>query len=114
MDIKNTLYDFLGKFYFYKHINAPPSFLQIVGWTKGAENPNIKRVNVYVRKVPLIISNGLNGGSWEFDKNIINEYSKNITNPIFTNKKGLVDGNAIFLNNGMEIKYKGNIIPLLE
>jgi len=104
----------LGKFYFSNHNNRPPTFLQIVGWTKGACDPNKKRVHVYVRKVPLQVVNGLNIGEWSFDKNIIREYSDEIVQPVHKNVNGLVDFNAIISPLGDFIRFEKMTIPLRD
>ncbi len=101
----DTLHAALGQFYFTTHTNAPPTFLQVIGWTKGAEQPNTKRHYVYVRKVPLVVRHGLCGGRWEFDNNIIEKYASEITTPVRKNTPQ-VDGNAIVIEGAHFIRYQ--------
>jgi len=103
----DTLYSALGKFYFIAHNNSPPTFLQVVGWTKGAERPEAKRQYVYVRKVPLVVRHGLGRGHWEFDDNIIKKYAMEITTPIHKS----VDGNAIIIGGAHFLRYQGITVP---
>jgi hypothetical protein len=106
----NTLYATLGQFYFTTHTNTPPTFLQVIGWTKGAEQPTAKRLYVYVRKVPLVVSHGRCGGCWEFDNNIIEKYASEITTPVRKNTPQ-VDGNAIVIEGAHFIRYQSITVP---
>ena len=107
-----TLHASLGQFYFITHSNAPPTFLQVVGWTKGAERPDAKRRYVYVRKVPLHIQNGLGGGHWQFDETIIKKYAGDITKPLHKSTRALVDGNAIIIDGAHFLRYQSITVPL--
>lgn len=100
----------MGKFYFKEHTNCPPTFLQIVGWTKSAKDNKTKRIYVYVRKVPLIVNHRSNGGNWEFDHDIIKKYCEEITEPILSHKKDWDTLTAIFNPTTNEVKYRGNSI----
>lgn len=108
------LHNALGKFYFEAHPHCPPTFLQIVGWTKGAEKLGKKRVYVYVRKVPLLINNSPNGGYWHFDYDVIKRFQQEITNPIHSCKSPLVNGNAIIIPGGKFLRYSGVTVPQLD
>lgn len=107
----DTLYSALGQFYFATHYNTPPTFLQVVGWTKGAENSDAKRQYVYVRKVPLRIKQNVNGGQWEFDENVIKNYAVEIKTPI-RKHSGIVAGNAIVIEGAHFIRYQGMTVPI--
>ena len=107
----NDLQKALGQFYFCEHTNNPPTFLQVVGWTPKAESENTLRRYVYVRKVPLKIIPGMNGGQWEFDQNAI-EACKKLSEPVKKNVPGLVSGNAILIDGAGFIRYSGMTIPL--
>nr|QBK87313.1 MAG: hypothetical protein LCMAC201_02230 [Marseillevirus LCMAC201] len=108
-----TLHTSLGQFYFTTHSNSPPTFLQVVGWTKGAERPDAKRRYVYVRKVPLQICGGLNGsGRWEFDEDLIKRYATDITKSVHKSTDTLVDGNAIIIDGAHFLRYQSITIPL--
>jgi 5-formaminoimidazole-4-carboxamide-1-beta-D-ribofuranosyl 5'-monophosphate synthetase len=102
----------LGKFYFLAHDNAPPTFLQVIGWTRGAERENVHKLYVYVRKVPLKIYNYMGNGNWEYDYNIIKEFKNEIVSPIHNSNNKLVDGNAIIIPNGNILRYQSLTIPL--
>ena len=102
------------QFYFTEHNNNPPTFLQVIGWTYKAEVESTIRRYVYVRKVPLIIDNGLSGGSWSFDYNIIENYKTDIPEPLKTNVPGLVTGNAILIDGADFIRYGGVTVPRVE
>lgn len=106
-----TLQASLGQFYFQAHNNTPPTFLQVTGWTKGAEREETKRLYVYVRKVPLRVHNYMGNGEWLFDEEIIQKYATEITSPIHDNKNKLVDGNAIIIPGGDFLRYQGVTVP---
>ena len=106
----DTLYSALGQFYFTIHSNSPPTFLQVVGWTKGAESPDAKRRYVYVRKVPLNVNHQLNRGSWTFNNEIIQQYATEIKTPVHKNTP-LVDGNAIIIDGGHFLRYQSTTVP---
>lgn len=101
MDLLNSV---LGKFYFLEHNRLSPTFVQIVGWTKKAEE-DVKRRYVYVRKVPLIIERGNNGGQWSFDHSIIKKYKMEIIEPVH-NRCDVVDANAILIDE-VFLRYNG-------
>ena len=102
----------LGNFYFEAHNHCPPTFLQIVGWTRGAEKKDTKRLYVYVRKVPLLIKNSPTGGFWYIDHDLVNNYYKEITVPIHSSKSPLVSGNAIIIPGGKFLRYSGVTVPI--
>ncbi len=108
----DTLYASLGQFYFTTHSNAPPTFIQVIGWTKGAERPEAKRRYVYVRKVPFILQHGYGGGKWEFDDDAIKQYATEITEPIHNPKAG--DGNAIVIDGAHFLRYHSITVPLKQ
>nr|QBK87746.1 MAG: hypothetical protein LCMAC202_00820 [Marseillevirus LCMAC202] len=108
-----TLRASLGQFYFTTHSNAPPTFLQVVGWTKGAERHNAKRRYVYVRKVPLHIQNSIGGsGYWQFDEDVIKRYAADIIKPVHKSTQTLVDGNAIIIDGAHFLRYQSITVPL--
>lgn len=102
-----TLQTALGKFYFASHINKPPTFLQVVGWTAGAERPDAKRRYVYVRKVPLHINHAHTGGSWEIDYDIIKEFATQVKSP----NEIKHDGNAIIIDGAHFLRHQSETIP---
>jgi len=93
----------LGKFYIAVHDKAPPTFIQIIGWTKNSEKPDCKRTYFYVRKVPFNLEHTYLGGQWSFDQKIIDEYSREIKTPI---TKSCGSGTGILLNDG-SISFNG-------
>ncbi len=106
-----TLQSALGQFYFQTHASCPPTFLQVVGWTKGAERPEAKRRYVYVRKVPLNVSHSFGGGEWQFDSEVIKKYATEITKPIHKSKDLKVNGNAIVIPGAHFLRYQGQTVP---
>ena len=107
----DTLYAALGQFYFTTHFNSPPTFLQVIGWTKGAEHPDTKRHYVYVRKVPLIHEHSCGRGTWEFDTDLIKRYAATIKTPIHKNVDCIVDGNAIVIDGANFIRFQSITVP---
>lgn len=107
-----TLYSALGQFYFTTHSNSPPTFLQVVGWTKRAEQPDSKRRYVYVRKVPMNIIHSYGGGKWDFDQELITQFAAQITNPVHKPDPVLVTGNAIIIEGAHFLRYQSITIPL--
>ncbi len=107
----DTLQSALGQFYFQTHASCPPTFLQVVGWTKGAERPEAKRHYVYVRKVPLKIIHSFGGGEWQFDEEVIKKYATEITKPIHKSTGSLVSGNAIVILGAHFLRYQSQTVP---
>jgi len=112
--VKDMLFESLGKFYFEAHLHCPPTFLQVVGWTKGAEKENAKRLHVYVRKVPMLIKNSPTGGFWNIDYDIVKQYKSEIITPIYNNKSPLVSGTAIIIPDGKFLRYSGITVPIYD
>ena len=109
--IVDSLQDILGKFYFQSHTHCPPTFLQVVGWTVGAEREDAKRRYVYVRKVPLRVNNSPSGGKWDYDYDVIREYNEEITEPVYNSNSPLVNGNAILIPGGEFLRYQSITVP---
>ena len=59
----------LGNVYFKSNDCAPPTLLQIIGWTPNALNPETMRKNVYVRKLSALDARASigGGGAWTLD-----------------------------------------------
>lgn len=99
------------KFYFKTRSNNPPIFIQIIGWTKNADNINVKRKYVYIRNIPLNIKNYINyGGYYSINYNnvlnCLNDIKKPIRKPIQNSTK------AIIKDNGTNLLLNGEIIPI--
>lgn len=116
--LRKMLNTHLGAFYFLTHLHSPPSFLQIIGWTRTTEMlarsgacARDKKVHVYIRKVPLRISNSPSGGYWKFDEKVIDEYSSEIKEPTMKPKDPYAD-TAIISLDGLFLRYSGYNIPL--
>lgn len=105
----DTLHNSLGKFYFAEHSNSPPTFLQIIGWTKKAEAPSTQRMYVYVRRVPLNVQHSHCNGRWNFNRQIIDDYSAEIKTPLYKS----VDS-AIIIPGGDHIRYRGITVPKFD
>ena len=107
-----TLYAALGQFYFAEHLNSPPTFVQVVGWTKGAQGDNCKRRYVYIRNVPIVVIHGYGGGRWEFDADIIKSYATEIKKPVHQPTLSLVSGNAIIIDGAHYLRYQSITLSL--
>lgn len=111
MDIDFNIQLLFKNIYFKKQNNNPPIFLQIIGWTKNANNINVKRKYVYVRKIPLNIKNYLhNGGYFSINYNNVINCLNDLKIPIKKPFKNCLK--AIIKDNGTKLMYNGQIIPL--
>jgi hypothetical protein len=102
---------FLGKFYFKKYNNKPPTFIQIIGWTPNAENDTCIRKYVYIRKIPYIINTQTK--MWTINYNIINNY-KNLQKPVRKIPRSTQYGLAILIKNGNYLRFQSETIPILK
>ena len=103
--------DILGNVYFRQHFNNPPDLIQVIGWTKTAEQPETVRKFLYIRKIPLTINHGIFGGSWAIDKEVLEKYKSEIKEPVNRPTPGVYT--AMYVSDN-EIKYNGSLIPFFE
>src|SRR5689334_13803313 len=112
--VNSTLNRVFKNFYMGIHDSQPPTFVQIIGWTKNANTPDAKRVHVYVRKVPLSIEKQLFSGTWDIDKDIIESYKTDLCEPILNRSSTLIDGTAILISGDEFIRYNGKTLQLFR